>query len=243
MGGLFGGMKLPPLPGVISGYGGGTFNVDGTQATPVGGTVIPTGDFGPRPSGIDEAAAYTGPAKKGGLFGSKFNEPGGWGEKLALIGSVLTQDGGNNPMVQQILQRRAQDYAIKQQALQQQQELARQVALYDYKRQNPDLSEFDRALQAGGVQEGTPDWQKYQLQRALSIADPTVTVPLGPNRIYSGPRSGLGAALGAGAPTGNLDGQPTVEDGYVYTPGPGGRANQANWKPQGGPASRGGMFP
>ncbi len=27
------------------------------------------------------------------------------------------------------------------------------------------------------------------------------------------------------------DSSPTVEDGYSYTPGPGGRANPSNWKP------------
>lgn len=31
---------------------------------------------------------------------------------------------------------------------------------------------------------------------------------------------------------GNLDTQPVVEQGYAYTPGPGGRANKANWKKQ-----------
>ena len=40
------------------------------------------------------------------------------------------------------------------------------------------------------------------------------------------------------------DAQPTVEDGFAYTPGPGGRANQNNWKPQGGPSPLGsGGFP
>ena len=32
---------------------------------------------------------------------------------------------------------------------------------------------------------------------------------------------------------------PVVEDGYAYTPGPGGKANQANWKPVGGGTGNG----
>ena len=53
------------------------------------------------------------------------------------------------------------------------------------------------------------------------------------------------AQMVSGAAGGNpLDAQPTVEDGFAYTPGPGGRANQNNWKPQGGPRPVGvGGFP
>lgn len=44
-----------------------------------------------------------------------------------------------------------------------------------------------------------------------------------------------GQAFNPGGGTGNgPDAVPTIEDGYQYTPGPGGRANQGNWKPVGG---------
>lgn len=53
---------------------------------------------------------------------------------------------------------------------------------------------------------------------------------------------GSGRWVGA-APAGGQD-APTVEDGFSYTPGPGGKANQQNWKPVGGGASNGtGGFP
>lgn len=224
MAGLFGGFKLPPLPGPISGYGGGTFNMDGTQATPVDTQpFIPTGDFGPRPAGIDQAAAYTGPAKKGGLFGSKFNEPGGWGEKLALIGSVLTQDGGNNPNVQGIMLRRQMEAAAQRAQAQRQAELQNQMALYDYKRANPEPANdsFTRALKAAGIQPGTPEYVALARKRAEMLTNPVQLVPDGfggvqPVRVYG-------------------------EDGEQEAPptAPVGRLIPYN----GGPGSSGGMFP
>lgn len=69
--------------------------------------------------------------------------------------------------------------------------------------------------------------------------DPLVSTTLPGNRFYSGPASGLPGALGAVAGGGNPDITPTIEDGHSYTPGPGGRANPANWKPVGGGVSNG----
>lgn len=132
--GLFGSMKLPPMPGPISGYGGGTFNMDGTQATPVGG-FMPTGDFGQRPQGIDQAAAYTGPARKGGLFGSGVK----WQQIAGALGDALMAANGNQsmPYTQMQMQQRQQDHLLKRAQAQRQAELQDQMALYDYKRANP----------------------------------------------------------------------------------------------------------
>lgn len=79
-------------------------------------------------------------------------------------------------------------------------------------------------------------------QYLRNLGDPMVTTVLPGNRVYSGPRSQLGGALGAQAP--NLDAEPAEEDGFVYTPGPGGRASSQNWKPKGGPTQpASGPFP
>jgi len=160
--GLFGGMKIPPMPGPISGYGGGTFNMDGTQATPVDmQPFIPTADFGPRPAGIDEAAAYKGPAKKGGLFGSGIK----WQQVAGALGDALMAANGNQSMPYTMMQnqQRQQDNLLKRMQAQRQAELQDQMALYDYKRANPmplnndtvndfnwfkSLSESDRQLYA-----------------------------------------------------------------------------------------------
>lgn len=134
--GLFGRMKLPPMPGPISGYGGGTWNMDGTQATPIDmQPFIPTADFGPRPDGIDEAAAYTGPSKKGGLFGSGVK----WQQVAGALGDALLAANGNQsmPYTQMQNQQRQQDNLLKRMQAQRQAELQDQMALYDYKRANP----------------------------------------------------------------------------------------------------------
>lgn len=57
-------------------------------------------------------------------------------------------------------------------------------------------------------------------RRAYDLTQPIIT-------------NGVGSTV---VPRGSweLDNTPVTEDGYAYTPGPGGRANQANWKPVGG---------
>lgn len=65
-----------------------------------------------------------------------------------------------------------------------------------------------------------------------------------PGTTAFGVNSFTGQPMGQDNPSGGPDATPTVEDGYAYTPGPGGRANQANWKPIGGPSPGGsGGFP
>ena len=66
--------------------------------------------------------------------------------------------------------------------------------------------------------------------------DPIVNMTLPNGQFYSGPSSQLGPALGQHPGGGNPDSIPTIEDGHQYTPGPGGRANQANWRTVGGGA-------
>lgn len=73
--------------------------------------------------------------------------------------------------------------------------------------------------------------------------DPFINMTLPGNNFYSGPASGVAGALGrmggGGQGGSDPDNTPTVEDGFQYTPGPGGRRNQSNWKPVGGGTGNG----
>lgn len=65
--------------------------------------------------------------------------------------------------------------------------------------------------------------------------DPMVTIPLPNGQVYSGPRSGLAASLGAGASAGRSGPQPgMIEDGHRFKGGD--PANPANWEAVGGAA-------
>lgn len=176
--GLFGSMKLPPMPGLISGIGGGTFNTDGTQATPVGG-FAPTGNFGPRPEDIEQAAAYAGPAKKGGLFGSGVK----WQQIAGALGDALLAANGNQSMPYTMMQQqqRQQDRLLQRSQQQRQAELQDQMALYDYKRANPgpQNDSFTRALAAAGIMPGTPEYMAYAKKRAEMLTNPVQLVPDG----------------------------------------------------------------
>lgn len=201
--GLFGTFKQPMLPGLITGFGGGTFNSDGTQVT---------GGFGNRPAGIEEAAAYTGPAKKGGIFGSGVK----WQQIAGILGdSLLAANGQGMPYTQNMLQQRQQENLLKRQALEQQQELARQIQLYDYKRNNPYPGDdsFTRALAAAGIMPGTPRYQELAARRAEMLTNPVQLIQDGyggvtPYRPYGGgneapPTAPVGKLRPLGGPAGN----------------------------------------
>lgn len=72
-----------------------------------------------------------------------------------------------------------------------------------------------------------------------NLADPMVTVPMG-NTVYSGPRSGLGKAMGGMGGSGPQPGM--IEDGYQFKGGDPADAN--NWVKVGGGVGNGtGSFP
>lgn len=71
------------------------------------------------------------PAKPG------FNEPGGWGEKLAMIGSVLTGDGGNSVALAPYMLRRQQELASQRAQQQRAQEWEDWQRKQEWERANP----------------------------------------------------------------------------------------------------------
>lgn len=164
------------------------------------------------------------PKQGGGFFGQN-----GAGRMIAgVLGDALLRNNGSAPIFLPLRMQAMQlQQQREQQAADQQAELHRQIALYDYKQQHPDPASpgsFEWYQQADPAARSTYDHYKQ--------GDPFMALNLPGNRIYAGPRSGLPAALGGGS--GDPDSTPAVEDGYSYTPGPGGRGNQANWKPAGG---------
>jgi hypothetical protein len=65
----------------------------------------------------------------------------------------------------------------------------------------PAPTEFERILEASGVQRGTPQWTETMGKRAqamLNAGDPDVVTTLSNGQMYAGPRSGLAAALMGG---------------------------------------------
>lgn len=143
-------------------------------------------------------------------------------------------------------QEAAQEHARQQRAASMQDWRTKFDYENEYERNNPkphQPDDFERSLIGQGIMPGTPEWAEANRMRSLNFTDPTVTVNLPGGAIYSGPRSGLQAALGRSS-GGNNDSTPTTEDGHSYTPGPGGRANPQNWKPVGGASGNAGpRFP
>ena len=102
-----GGNDPTPLPGPVSGYGGGTFNMDGSQATPVNRV----GD-GPRGA---ERADYAAMLQNAVGPAPKMNT----GQRIAsIVGPMLMAASGNQAGATQMIQAmqgRKDDYARRQQ--------------------------------------------------------------------------------------------------------------------------------
>ncbi len=117
-------------PGMIGGYGGGTFNMDGSQATPVGGWSVgadgeTTGDGAPARSMPSQRMPQGGPlggsmrqpfdyeAAKAALVGEapKVKD---WQKVLAVVGDALVAHGGGQPMAMRNITARQDDYSKRQ---------------------------------------------------------------------------------------------------------------------------------
>lgn len=134
------------------------------------------------------------------------------------------------------------EHQRKIEAEEQQYQRRRQAELEDYEAKKGIDARFPQAVNNDTVND-------YQfIERTLgkaaadqylrNLGDPMTTLTLPGNRVYSGPRSGIGAALGGGgAPPGPKPGH--VEDGHEFIGGD--PANPQSWRPVGGaatPASR-----
>lgn len=159
---------------------------------------------------------------------------------LGILADALSGLSGNGPIYAPMMERRRAEQTAFERGEEQWKshhaaELSDQLRLLEEKRAHPD-DELSRRLDQAGI---TDPAQRAEYARKLldksTTDDPLVTLTLPNKQLYSGPRSGLATALGGVAPQAHPDAVPTVEDGYSYAPGPGGRANPANWKPAGGP--------
>lgn len=180
------------------------------------------GDFPGVPQGVPHNLPQTNAApRKSGFFGQ-----GGPGRAIAgTIGDVLLQRGGLQPIYAPTMQN-------KQEA---QRERAEWQWRKQWERDNPPPVNNDTERDYAFIEQRLGKDAAEQYLR--NLGDPMVSMSLPGNRVYSGPRSGLGTALGQGTP--DIDAQPTSEDGFDYTPGPGGRGNPTNWKKTGGGAPSG----
>lgn len=157
--------------------------------------------------------------------GGKFGLRDGIAGILAAIGDGLAQQGGGQGGAVQMLaggRMDAMDMARKAQAAQ----MERQIGLQDYEAKKridqryPAPNDTERDYAFIGSKLGPSAADEFLRMRG----DPYVTVPLGPNRIYSGPRSGMGAAMGGQMPTAPvgrltpIGDAPTAQGGASFTP-------------------------
>lgn len=158
---------------------------------------------GVMPQGVPERAQE---APKGIWNGGKFTARDGIGLALGAIGDGLAQHYGGQAMVAPMLMGRIQQRDEMKRAEAQYQR-RRQDSLddwktqQDYKRQYPDLTNFQENLRAGGIDPRSPEGMRMARDYVDRLGDPNVTTTLPGDRFYSGPQSGLAAALGGGQQT------------------------------------------
>lgn len=105
------------------------------------------------------------------------------------------------------------------------------MRLKEYEMANPSPTALQKDLD---YYQGLDDAGKQALGELYDIKTPKFITGADGRPYQMGRTGGYG---------GELDSQPTVEDGMAYTPGPGGRANPSNWKAGGGSGNTTGNFP
>jgi hypothetical protein len=172
------------------------------------------------------------PKPKGGMFG------GGGKKALSVIAEAMAaySAGMGNPGGMAVLQgmnhrrQSASDAEMQEQQYQRQRMDGRDDYMWkqEYEQAHPSApqpTQTDRYI-AEIMDPNTPAERKKLLGQVL--LPPVMGV-------VNGVPTMIDRASMFGGGGNNADATPTVEDGFAYTPGPGGRANQSNWKPQGGP--------
>lgn len=120
-------------------------------------------------------------APRQGMFG------GGGNMQMAMMAAISALMARKHPQVSQMMQGLMQHRMSQQQAAQEhQQNMQDQRGNFmfeqDYRQQHaqPEMGEFERALQASGVQPGTPQWTQAMKRRADNMLDPIVNTIQGP---------------------------------------------------------------
>ena len=160
----------------------------------------------------------------------KFFGEGGVGRAIAgNIGDFLLQNAGMNPMYNPEMQHQR---AMQQRTQQAEQE--REAGWQDFVRRKTYEREND--TQAPTAMERNLDvYSKWTPeQRSLYGEMNPIVQTLG-----DGSARAVNRYNPQAAPTNLGDNAPTIEGGYKYTPGAGGRGNSANWQPTGGSVGNG----
>lgn len=131
---------------------------------------------------------------------------------LGVIGDALLAANGRPAMYTPLVARQRERQAEMQDAM------TRWQQQFDYERAHPKPVNNDTANDYAFITEHLGKGAADQYLR--NIGDPMISIPLPGNRIYSGPRSGLGNAMGnVTAPAGDI---PTVGDQASYDAVPAG---------------------
>jgi hypothetical protein len=127
-------------------------------------------------------------------------------DKLGMAGGIISRNyGGQDGVTDTIQQRMQQAYAQRQYQQHLQDSQAQWLAEQEWQRAHPkppELTEFERSVQAAGIQPGTTEYQTIMRNYAVNRSDPTQIVANGDGSFTPYRRSQIsGAALAPAAPT------------------------------------------
>jgi hypothetical protein len=164
--------------------------------------------------------------RKGGIFAQ-----GGVGRSIAgHIGDALLQMNRMQPIYSEAVaaQRLMQQ---RQKLAEQQRQWGREDKQWEWDNKPATGEEYTYFEDNAGNR-----WRQHKGTGAVD-QNPTFIDRTPKEFVHEGMRFSIPNPYLRGEGGGSADDAPTVEDGFAYTPGPGGRANPANWKPEGGAGS------